>query len=97
MGARVVFEDSVIAGPTSSARVFAPAAAVRSEAGVDVVYVVADEHAHRRTVQAGPVMGDEREVRAGLAGGELLIVNAPAELTDGARVRVASPANQESR
>jgi hypothetical protein len=77
--------------------VFAPAAAVRSEAGVDVVYVVVDEHAHRRTVQAGPVMGDEREVRAGLAGGELLIVNAPAGLTDGARVRVATQANQESR
>ena len=97
MGARVVFEDSVVAGQTAGARVFAPAAAVRSEAGVDVVYVVVDEHAHRRTVQAGPVMGDEREVRAGLAGGELLIVNAPAELTDGARVRVASQANQESR
>jgi hypothetical protein len=42
-------------------------------------------------------MGDEREVRAGLAGGELLIVNAPAELTDGARVRVVTQANQENR
>jgi hypothetical protein len=42
-------------------------------------------------------MGDEREVRSGLAGGETLIVDPPADLTDGARVRVETRANQEDR
>jgi RND family efflux transporter MFP subunit len=97
MGARVVFQDSAASGVEIAARVFAPAAAVRNEAGADVVYVVVEERAQRRTVQAGPVMGDEREVRSGLAGGETLIVDPPADLTDGARVRVETRANQEDR
>ena len=92
MGARVVFREpageAAVPVPTV-ARVFVPAAAVRSESGVDVVYVIDNERAERRVIDAGPVMGDEREVRRGLAGGETLIVDPPAALTDGARVRIA--------
>jgi RND family efflux transporter MFP subunit len=93
MGARVVFSDSAGSEQAGPARVFAPASTVRSEAGSDVVYVVVAEHAQRRVVEAGPVMADAREVRSGLTGGEVLIVNPPEELTDGARVRVQSPSN----
>ncbi|HEX6309918.1 MAG TPA: efflux RND transporter periplasmic adaptor subunit, partial [Longimicrobiales bacterium] len=95
MGARVVFQDSAVAAPQGPARVFVPAAAVRSEGGADVVYVVSDEHAQRRIVQAGPVMGEVREVRSGLAGGEMVVLNPPADLADGTRVRIVSQSTEE--
>jgi HlyD family secretion protein len=98
MGARVVFRDSITAGAEAGpARVFVPASSVRSEGGGDVVYVMAEEHVERRAVEAGPVMGDMREVRSGLRGGETLVLDPPAELTDGARVRVTTRQDEEDR
>ncbi len=97
MGARVVFRapgDSAAAAAPS--RVTVPAAAVRSDGGADYVWVVVNDIAERRAVQAAPVMGDEREIRSGLNGGETIIVDAPAELTDGAKVRIADNARSES-
>ncbi|HEX7117702.1 MAG TPA: efflux RND transporter periplasmic adaptor subunit [Longimicrobiales bacterium] len=90
MGARVVFlEPTEAVEQAGPPRVFVPAAAVRREAAEDVVYVVTDGIARRRVVEAGPVTGGEREVRRGLNGGETLVIDAPAELADGARVRIA--------
>ncbi|MGH7503174.1 MAG: efflux RND transporter periplasmic adaptor subunit [Longimicrobiales bacterium] len=92
MGARVVFlekEGEPASGAELPARVYVPAAAVRSEGGQDVVWVVIDGRASRRTIEAGPVMAGEREVRSGLDGGETLILDPAAELRDGARVRIA--------
>lgn len=101
MGARVVFLEQQEAGApdveATAPRIFVPAAAVRSEAGEDVVYVVVEGHAHRRVIDAGPVMGGEREVRSGLIGGETLVLDPPAQLADGARVRIVEGnANQGS-
>jgi HlyD family secretion protein len=97
MGARVVFRT--VADSTSSAapaRVFIPSGAARSEAGETVVYIVENEHAVRRVIEAGPVSGGEREVRRGLSGGETLVLDAPAELVHGARVRVLPNDNNRS-
>ena len=70
--------------------------AIRSEGGESVVYVIADGHARRRAVDAGPVSGTEREIRSGLAGGESLVLDPPEELEDGAPVRVVDAnGNQE--
>jgi len=94
MGARVVFReraDSTAGAQPSVSRVFVPSAAVRNEQGSDVVYLIVNERAQRRVIQAGPVMGDEREVRSGLVGGETVIIDPPADLSDAARVRVAGP------
>lgn len=92
MGARVIFRetvDSVAASSApSAARVFAPAGAVRTEGGESVVYIVIDDRAERRIVEAGPVSATEREIRRGLNGGETLVLDPPADLSDGARVRV---------
>ena len=52
-----------------------------------MVFVVAEGRAERRVVEAGPVSGDEREIRSGLRGGETLVVEPPQELEDGAAVR----------
>ncbi|HSJ15014.1 MAG TPA: efflux RND transporter periplasmic adaptor subunit [Longimicrobiales bacterium] len=96
MGARVVFQDVAEAGSASAApvRVFAPAEAVRTEDDEMVVYVVREDRAIRVAVDAAPVSGGEREVRSGLRGGEVLVLDPPAELEDGARVRVAEPGNR---
>ena len=95
MGARVVFgeEEGAPTGAVLPPRVFVPAAAVRNDGGQDVVWVVVDGRATRRVIEAGPVMADEREVRGGLQGGETLILDPPADLADGDRVRV--PQNTE--
>jgi RND family efflux transporter MFP subunit len=91
MGARVVFAASQAAPGAAAAlppRVFVPAGAVRSEGGKDIVWVVTDGKARRRQIEAGPVMGEERQIRSGLSGGEQLILDPPATLTDGATVKV---------
>lgn len=99
MGARVVFLEpagSARADPSIPTRVFVPAAAVRSEGGESVVYVVEEGRAQRRIVEAGPVSGEEREIREGLNGGERLVLDPPPEFQDGAPVRVVeTPGNQE--
>ena len=99
MGARVVFReqpDSAGAARPSVTRVFVPAAAVRSDAGSDIVFVVTEGRVARRAITAGPVSGDEREVRSGLSGGETLVLDPPTELSDGARVRIVTNTNAES-
>ncbi|MGH7443366.1 MAG: efflux RND transporter periplasmic adaptor subunit, partial [Longimicrobiales bacterium] len=98
MGARVVFRAATDTTQTAPlpARVTVPAAAVRSDAGTDFVWLVVDEHAQKHTIEAGPVMGDEREVRRGLSGGETVIIDAPADLADGARVRMADSTGRGS-
>jgi hypothetical protein len=58
---------------------------------------VTEERAQRRVIEAGPVMGGEREVRRGLNGGETMIVDPPAELADGTRVRVTESNTSERR
>jgi HlyD family secretion protein len=97
MGARVVFreQEGLESAAAQPARVVVPAAAVRSDAGADVVWLVIEGRATRRVIEAGPVMAEEREVRSGLEGGETLILDPPAELAEGARVRIAGANERE--
>jgi RND family efflux transporter MFP subunit len=90
MGARVVFQENVTneSAEPLQPRIYVPSGAVRGEGGEDVVWVMVDGHARRRSIDAGPVMGDAREVRSGLSAGETIILDPPAELADGARVKV---------
>ncbi len=92
MGAKVEFLEQVegAAEPSAPARVFVPAAAVRDEAGRQVVWVVRDDRVERREVVAGPVTGDWREVRRGLTGGERVVIAGHEGLEDGSRVNVIS-------
>jgi hypothetical protein len=51
---------------------------------------VNEQIAQRREVSVGRSLGDEREVTRGLSGGEIVVLDPPENLTDGARVRVAT-------
>ena len=91
MGARVEFlEEEGEEDATTAPRVFVTSDAVRDEGGSPIVWVVRDGLAFRAPVDAGPVSGGRREIRAGLGGGETVIVDPPDGLADGVQVRVVS-------
>ena len=89
MNASVAFLSDQKSGASgSSARplIVVPASAVKS----DVVFVVLDGRAARRAVKTGATTSQGVQIQDGLIGGEDLIVNPPASLKDGDRVRVRS-------
>lgn len=90
MGARVDFlEPDTTVQPDArvAERIRLPAAAVREENGQTVVWLVRDGRLEPRPVQAGPVSGGFREIRSGLAGGEMLLVDGVETPRSGMRVR----------
>lgn len=95
MGVRVSFlEDPKAAGanaPPPIAGVAVPAEAVVDRNGRTVVFVVTDDHASLREVQAGETRDGSRRITRGVAVGERVVLSPANELTDGAPV--ATPAN----
>lgn len=94
MGAKVDFlePDTARAVATTGATRSAyrvPQAAVKSDAGKTVVFVVRDGKLVRREVQTGPVSGGFLEIRSGLSGGEQLLTTGVDKPTDGMRVKIA--------
>jgi multidrug efflux pump subunit AcrA (membrane-fusion protein) len=96
MAARVDFLEPQTVAATSAARaaprIRVPAAAVRAEGGHSVVWLVRDGRLSPRQVEAGPVSGGFREIRAGLVGGEQLLVGGVENPREGLRV-TTQPAN----
>jgi HlyD family secretion protein len=91
MGARVDFLDTTHvasgAAPGGQPRFRVPAAAVRELNGQTVVWLVRNGRLESRPVEAGPVSGGFREIRSGLAGGELLLTGGVEEPKAGMRVK----------
>ena len=93
MGARVGFlEDAKPAQADAKPGVLVPAAAIAQRGDKDVAFVVADGKALQRALTLGRTLGEDREVLAGLAGGEQVVLDPPETLTDGARVTLAPAA-----
>jgi HlyD family secretion protein len=95
MGARVDFlePDTVRATGANTAAppvIRVPAAAVREDQGQSIVWLVRQGRLERRPVQAGPVSGGFREIRSGLAGGEMLLVSGVETPRPGMRVKTPS-------
>ncbi len=66
-----------------------PRAAVRKDGDRDIVFVATpDGHAERRAIGLAAGTGDEAIVISGLAAGERVVVEGPADLKDGAAVSV---------
>jgi HlyD family secretion protein len=68
-------------------RLVVPKAAVRTEAGQSVVFVVREERAERRAVTTGATGGEQVEIVSGLNAGERIVVEGVSSLADGARVK----------
>lgn len=88
MSVKVAFQNAGAAAATQPSLVV-PRSAVRQHGGRDIVWVVRDGKVERRAVTLGAASGDEVSILAGVSGGERVVVEGPADLTDGARVSEA--------
>jgi len=87
MGVKVTFlGDEPKGAQESAARLLVPQAAVRSDSGSSIVYVYRDGQVERRAVRVGNERGSDREIIAGLAGGDQVVVSGFDGLRDGAHV-----------
>jgi RND family efflux transporter MFP subunit len=96
MGVNVSFLETT--PPPSAAQqkpqgVRAPVKAIVERDGDDAVFVLGDGDAstvEQRKVRLGRVMGEDRQVLSGLAAGDTVVLDPPATLQDGDKVRVAA-------
>lgn len=91
MGVKVAFHGAE-QQPASSAprpRTLVPRTAVRASGGTGVVFVITNGgRAERRAVRVGAEDGDRVEIASGLSAGERVVNSPPADLQDGAKVKV---------
>jgi RND family efflux transporter MFP subunit len=93
MGVKVTFlrrEDEKAAAASAAARpaILAPRAAIRTENGSSVAFVVANNIVERRVVTTAGTDGDRLEVTAGLRPGDRVVLSPPELLTAGQKVVV---------
>lgn len=67
--------------------VLVPSRAVRTESGVNRVFVIKDGHAQERLVQLGQTEGDLVEIKSGVAGDEIVATSNVEQLSNGIAVR----------
>jgi len=88
MGVKVAFQAEVDPRAAPRARLIVPERTVRRSGATGVVFVVRDGTVERRAVSIGGTTAGGVEVRAGLRAGDEVVLSPPAELEDGAAVRV---------
>jgi HlyD family secretion protein len=94
MSVKVAFHETAVAAGKAPAAVRAvrmPRSALRPQNGRDAVLVVRGGRVERRAVTVAGTVAEETEVSAGLAAGERVVVEGPADLTDGALVKEINP------
>jgi RND family efflux transporter MFP subunit len=91
MGVKVAFLSAAPPpgkNPGSEARAIIPKAAVHSDGGKQIVYLVRDQKLERRAVSLGAERGNDIEILAGLAPGDKLVVSGAEKLHEGQTVEV---------
>jgi hypothetical protein len=73
-----------------------PAAALVQRDGKDVAFALGDGGTVQlRAVKPGRALGDDRQVLSGLSPGDTVVLDPPAALADGSKVRVADDAARQ--
>jgi len=90
MSVKVAFREQSTAAPVATRTVTVPKTAVQQHDGRDVVLVVQNGRAERRSITVNSIGADEVVVGAGVAAGEKVVVDGAAGLADGASVREAN-------
>ena len=85
MGVKVAFQGGTET-PAQKPGLVIPKAALRQENGRDFVWLVQKRSATRRSVTVGARRNDEVTISDGLAVGDQVVLDGPAELQEGARV-----------
>ncbi len=90
MGVKVAFLQAPASGAAAApaAALSVPRAAIRSDDGASIVFVIAGDRVERRAVALGAADGDAVDVRTGLSAGERVVIEPPGDLADGDRVVV---------
>jgi HlyD family secretion protein len=92
MGVKVAFLSDEKPGEKGAAAgkpvVVIPRAALRKDGDRDVVFVIQGSRAERRAIGVAAGTGDEAVVTSGLAAGERVVVEGPADLKDGASIAI---------
>lgn len=89
MGVRVSFlEEAKPGAEAAPPQILIPTAAVRQDGSQEIAFVMKDGKAERRSLRLGATVGDNRQVQGGVQAGEMVITEAPAELKDGAAVKI---------
>jgi RND family efflux transporter MFP subunit len=88
LGVKVAFLGPPPSRTAASNTVVIPRTAVRTENGASRVFIHSGDHAESRPVQLGATREDEQEITSGLAAGDQVLINAPADLKDGQRVKL---------
>jgi RND family efflux transporter MFP subunit len=90
MGVKVTFlrEAEETATAVAQPVTLVPKAAVKEQNGSRYVFVVRQDTVERRAVQVGGLDGDRLEVRAGLRGGDRVVVSPPDDLEEGRQIVV---------
>ena len=91
MSVKVGFRGTEEAGSAGSRAILVPQPAIRQQDGRDIVFVVRNGRIERRAVSIVATQAGESEIGAGLAGGERVVVEGPAELADGTAVKEINP------
>jgi RND family efflux transporter MFP subunit len=87
MGVKVAFQADAQAAEPGRPRLVVPKNAVRRSGSTAVVYVLRNDTVERRAVAVGGTTGDTVEVLSGVRSGDRLVLDPPADLADGSRVR----------
>ncbi len=92
MAARVMFLSGEVAPELKAGALkrVVPAAAVVQRAGADVIFVVDEDHVRMTTVKLGPPFGDGRELVTEIPAGTKVVLDPPADLADGQKVKEKS-------
>ena len=93
MAARVSFLSQAIDARTldTPPKLIVPAAAITQRNGRDVVFVVDDDQVRQTAVQLGPPAGAGRELVTQLPAGTKVVLDPPADLGDGEKVKENKP------
>ena len=92
MGVKVSFlrdeDPAATAAQPAVARMVVPKAAVRTSDGRTVVFVAKDDHVERRAISVGNENGDVVDVLSGVNAGERVVLEPPAAMKDGDKIKV---------
>jgi HlyD family secretion protein len=89
MGVKVAFQSNASTETAAVPRIVVPRAALRQRSGRDIVWIVRDGRVESRAVNVSARQGEEAVIAAGLAAGERVIIEGPADLADGAKISEA--------
>jgi RND family efflux transporter MFP subunit len=88
MGVKVAFQSDEPVEQVAASAIVVPKGAVQASNGKGVVWVVREGKVLRKAVGLGPATGDDQVITAGVSAGDVLVLNAPSDLSEGKPVKV---------